>query len=362
MAQSLKTLLIVLGLGMGCALVGTAELHAADKCKPPPKGCHEGTSFNTESCECEITMDAIDRGQTVVNAAYALVGLAAFILARMIVAEQESRAAQEQLAEARDRQNTNPLVKLTRPIFTQYIVPMIRGKKSFEKLRKKYKKGLVSAGLRGELSPDEMIAFKLFLIFFFPVLGVVLKYGDFLDVAWYYIVGSAGAGWFYPDFWMSGATQARQKEVLKAMPFIVDLLALSTEAGLDFVGAIGKVVDKARPSPLVQEFSQLLKEIKVGASRQEALREMAGRIDMKELNSFVAVLISADQMGASIGKVLRQQSEGIRNERMLRAEKAGAAASSMVILPVVLFIVPAVMLMIFGPFGLTFIYPNGTPQ
>jgi tight adherence protein C len=139
----------------------------------------------------------------------------------------------------------------------------------------------------------------------------------------------------------------------------VDLLALSTEAGLDFLGAIGKVVEKARPSPLVEEFAQLLKEIKVGASRQDALREMAARIDMTAINSFVAILISADQMGASIGKILRQQSEQIRSERMLRAEKAGAAAAQKVLLPVALFILPAVILMIMGPFGLSFIYPSG---
>ena len=98
----------------------------------------------------------------------------------------------------------------------------------------------------------------------------------------------------------------------------------------------------------------------MGASRQESLREMATRISMPAVNSFVAILISADQMGASIGKILRQQSEQIRVERMLRAEKAGAAAAQKVLLPLVLFILPAVMLMIFGPFVLEMINnPSG---
>jgi tight adherence protein C len=137
--------------------------------------------------------------------------------------------------------------------------------------------------------------------------------------------------------------------VKRAMPFIVDLLALSTEAGLDFVGAIGKVVEKARPSPLVEEFEQVLKEIKVGSSRAEALREMALRLDMPEVSSFVAILISADQMGAPIGRTLRQQSDQIRTQRFMAAEKAGAAAAQKLIFPTVLFIIPAVFLMIFGP-------------
>ena len=304
-------------------------------------------------------MSATDKGQFVIYFAYFLVGLAAFIVARMAMDEQETRAAAENLADLRDRGSSNPLVKLLRPIFTQYLVPMIRGKSTWDKKRKIFKRNIIAAGLKDELTADEFIAFKIVLILFFPVVGGLLKAGEFIDFAWYYILATGFVGWFYPNFWVSSRIEQRQKKIIRSMPFIVDLLALSTEAGLDFVGAIGKVVEKSKPSPLVEEFSQLLKEIKVGASRQEALREMAARISMPAVNSFVAILISADQMGASIGKILRQQSEQIRVERMLRAEKAGAAAAQKVILPLVLFILPAVMLMIFGPFVLGMIYPNG---
>jgi tight adherence protein C len=99
--------------------------------------------------------------------------------------------------------------------------------------------------------------------------------------------------------------------------------------------------------------------MKVGSSRTEALREMALRIDLPEMNSFIAILISADQMGAPIGKILRQQSDQIRAARLLAAEKAGAAASQKVILPTVLFIVPAVFLMIAAPYVLSWIYGTG---
>ncbi len=300
----------------------------------------------------------MEKGQLVVNAGYVLVGIAAYIIARMLVQEQETRAAQENLADLRDRKASNPLVKLLRPFFTQYIVPMIRGKPAWDQKRLLFKRRIIAAGLKEELTADEFIAFKVLLILFFPMVAGFLKAGEFLDIAWYYVLGSGLAGWFYPNFWVNGRIEARQKLVLRAMPFIVDLLALSTEAGLDFVGAIGKVVEKAQPSPLVEEFSQMLKEIKVGASRQEALREMALRIGMPQLNSFVAILISADQMGASIGKILRQQSEGIRSERMLRAEKAGAAASQKVIIPVIFCIMPAVLIMIFGPYAVAAFYGN----
>jgi tight adherence protein C len=154
--------------------------------------------------------------------------------------------------------------------------------------------------------------------------------------------------------------QRRQTEILKAMPFVVDLLALSTEAGLDFIGAIGRVVEKSKGNPLVEEFEQVLREIRVGSSRQDALREMGQRINMTEVNSFIAILISADQMGAPIGRVLRQQSEQIRAERMLRAEKAGAAAAQKLLLPIFLFVFPAVLMMVIGPLVLGMIYGGKT--
>jgi tight adherence protein C len=305
-----------------------------------------------------MVAEAIERGHFILYAAYALIGLGTFLIARMLLAEQESRAAAESLDD-RDRKASNGLVKLTRPFFTQYVVPMIRGKKFWDNQRKIWKRKLISGGLKDELTPDEFISFKLFLILFFPLVCGILRATDMMALEWYKILGSGVAGWFYPDFWVNGRVKDRQKQVLKAMPFIVDLLALSTEAGLDFVGAIGKVVEKAKPSPLVEEMGQMLKEIKVGSSRSDALREMAARINMPEMNSFIAILISAEQMGASIGKILRQQSEQIRSNRMLAAEKAGARAASMVILPVMLFIFPAVLLMVMGPYVLQMIYGSG---
>jgi tight adherence protein C len=303
-----------------------------------------------------MNSEAMEKGQLLINAAYLLVGLGVFLVARMLFAEEESRAAAEALSDARDRKASNPLVKITRPMFSQ---PMIRGKPMWENRRRIAKRKLISAGLKDELTPDEFIAFKFFLIIFFPIVGGFLKAGEFIDAEPIIILLSGPLGWFYPDIWVKGRIQKRQAQILKSMPFIVDLLALSTEAGLDFVGAIGKVVEKAKPSPLVDEFSQLLKEIKVGSSRQEALREMALRIGMTEVNSFVAILISADQMGASIGKILRQQSDQIRTERTLRAEKAGAAAAQKLLFPIMFLIVPAVFLMIIAPIGLGMLYGPG---
>ncbi|MBC7386622.1 MAG: type II secretion system F family protein [Cryobacterium sp.] len=295
----------------------------------------------------------------VLYAGYLAVFLAVYLVSRMLLSEEERSAAQENLADLRNRKSSSKLVQTTRPFFTQYVVPMVRGKKLWENRRIDYRRKLITAGLREELTPDEFIAYKCFLIFFFPVVGLVLNAMGFLDLSLITILGTGIAGFFYPDFWVNGLITKRQKQILRSMPFVVDLLSLSTEAGLDFIGAIQKVVDKAAQSPLIEELGQMLREIKVGSSRAEALREMSNRIGMTEVNSFVAILISADQMGASIGKILRQQSEQIRSERLLRAEKEGAKAASKVLLPSVMFLLPAVILMVAGPFILGFMKGGG---
>ena len=144
--------------------------------------------------------------------------------------------------------------------------------------------------LREELTSDEFIAYKFFLIVFFPFVGLALNAGGFTDLAWYTIMGSGVAGYFYPDLWMNGLIADRQLQILRSMPFIVDLLALSTEAGLDFVGAISKVVEKASPSPLVDEGSPfalvlglyviagLLMAVTVAAITAPLARRLFGRV------------------------------------------------------------------------------------
>jgi tight adherence protein C len=300
-------------------------------------------------------LSAVERGTFVVYTAYALIFAATFLVMRFLVQEQEAREAEENLGETKNRKSSNSLVKATRPFFSQYFVPMVRGKPQWDTRRVLYKRRIIAAGLREEFTPDEFIAFKIFLIFFFPLVGAILTITGFLDIALWQLGIVAVGGWFFPDLWVRSRIRIRQAQVKRALPFVVDLLALSTEAGLDFVGAIGKVIEKAKPSPLIEELEQVLKEIKVGSSRAEGLREMAARLDMPEMSSLVAILISADQMGAPIGRTLRQQSDQIRVQRFTMAEKAGAAAAQKLMFPVILFILPAVFLLIFGPVALGFL-------
>ena len=158
-----------------------------------------------------------------------------------------------------------------------------------------------------------------------------------------------GVGFFYPDMWIKGKIQQRQEEVMVGMPFCVDMLALSVEAGLDFVAAMSKVVEKGKPGPLIDEFTQVIKEIKIGASRAESLRNMAYRVDLIQITSFTATLIAADSVGASIGPILKNLSKEIREKRSSEAEKKGAQATTKILFPMMAFIMPAVLIIIFAP-------------
>jgi tight adherence protein C len=196
--------------------------------------------------------------------ALAAVFVAVFMISKMILSESERSSADENL-NLGDRKSSNGLVRMTRPFFNQYIVPSIRGKKRWDAKRIEYRRKMIAAGIKDELTADEFIAFKFFLIAFFPIVLTILNLADFLDTPWWVGILAGILGFFYPDFWVKGLIERRQREILRAMPFIVDLLALSTEAGLDFVGAIAKVVEKAKRGPLVEELEQVLKEIRVGS-------------------------------------------------------------------------------------------------
>ena len=136
---------------------------------------------------------------------------------------------------------------------------------------------------------------------------------------------------------------------MMALPFSIDMLALSVEAGLDFMAAITKVVEKAKPGPLRDEFETLIKEIKIGATRAEALRNMAWRVDLINVSSFCATLIAADSVGASIGPILKNLSAEIRQKRSSDVEKAGATAATKILFPMLFLIVPAVFIIVMAP-------------
>lgn len=293
-------------------------------------------------------------------AAVGMIGIAVFIVTNTIFQDEEEFKAQEKLEDnesnAKDEIAAHgAILKYSRPFFKRYVSPIVSQMKKKKQIKERYRRKLAAAGLTQILTPEDFYSFKLFLILGFPVTFLGLR--EFLGESWpmSYIPILAFVGYFYPDIWIKGKIEKRQKQITMEMPFAVDMLALSVEAGLDFVAAMSKVIEKAKKGALTDEFEILIKEIKVGASRAEALRNLAWRIDMITISSFCATLIAADSVGASIGPILKALSAEIREKKSAEAEKAGATAATKILFPMMFLIVPAVILIVFAPLVLQYL-------
>jgi tight adherence protein C len=161
-------------------------------------------------------------------------------------------------------------------------------------------------------------------------------------------------GWRAPDFWLSRQITARRRGVEKALPDVLDLLSVSVEAGLGFDGAAQKVSEKF-PEPVSGEFREYLKAIRLGSSRVDALRSFADRVDLADVRTFCAALIQADQLGVSIGKVLRAQSEAMRVLRKQRVEERAMQLPIKLLFPLILFIFPTIFIVVLGPVVIQFL-------
>lgn len=289
-----------------------------------------------------------------------LIFVAVFIVTNMMFQEEEEFKAGEKIEEGakgdHDKlKNQDFVLRVSRPFFRRYLAPIVGTMKSKKKIKEKYKRKLASAGLTDILTPEEFFSYKLFLIIGFPIAFLLIRW--FMEESWPLtaIPVIAIVGFVYPDFAINGKITQRQKEIMQNMPFAVDMLALSVEAGLDFMAAMTKVVEKAKPSPLNDEFEILLKEVKIGASRAEALRNMSWRIDLVSVASFCATLIAADSVGASIGPILKALSAEIRQKKSAEAEKAGATAATKILFPMIFLIMPAVVLIVMAPILMGFL-------
>ncbi len=225
--------------------------------------------------------------------------------------------------------------------------------------RKKIEQLLLTAGMSRELSIDEFIGLRLLYGVMFPALLLIMNFALEMEMPLWFFAGLIPLGYNLPDIHTKGVRNNRATSVRIDLPFFIDLMALSTEAGLDFIGAIQRIVDKAENSVLAEELAIVLQDIKLGSSRIDSMRRLAQRLNMGEITSFVAVLADADATGASIAQVLKDQSVQMRLERFVRAEKAGARASQLILIPIVLFILPAVFIMVFGPVALQFSQGGG---
>jgi tight adherence protein C len=155
-------------------------------------------------------------------------------------------------------------------------------------------------------------------------------------------------GFFLPDMWLSSLITRRQRDIFRAMPDALDLLTIAVEAGLGFDAAMAKVNEKW-DNDLALEFGRVIQEIRLGKLRREALRDMADRLGVPEMTSFVAAVIQSEQLGVSMAKVLRIQSDQMRVRRRQIAEEEAHRAPIKMIFPIGLLIFPSLLIILLGP-------------
>ena len=216
---------------------------------------------------------------------------------------------------------------------------------------------LVSAGFEGVLSGREFTAIKILSPIVLGTLWTV--FSAILTAA---LTGSPfdsmfppfallGFALFYlqPMMWLRGSLKRRHLSIMKSLPFVLDLLTLSVEAGMDFISALQRNCKSRKMDPLNEELLRMTKEIQIGASRKEALMNMAERVKQPDLKSVAYALVQADELGVSIGTILRIQSEELRDRRFDRAESLAAKAPTKMLGPLMLCIFPAVFIVLLGP-------------
>ncbi len=155
-------------------------------------------------------------------------------------------------------------------------------------------------------------------------------------------------GFFFPQLWLRSKISKRQKNIRRAMPDALDLLTICVEAGLGFDAAMAKVSEKWQ-TDLSLAFSRVIQEIQLGKLRREALRDMAERIGIPEMSSFVAAVIQSESLGVSMAKVLRIQSDQMRIKRRQLAEEEAHKAPIKMLIPMALLIFPSLLIILLVP-------------
>lgn len=151
---------------------------------------------------------------------------------------------------------------------------------------------------------------------------------------------------FYPELWLKEVGKTRQANILRTLPFYLDIITLSVEAGSNLTGGMSQAVQKSADSPLRREFSRVLRDIRAGRTRAESLRDLADRTGSTAVQNVVGSLIQAERTGSSLGSLLRAQSEQLRTERFQRAEKLAMEAPVKLLGPLMMFIFPNTFLVL----------------
>lgn len=251
------------------------------------------------------------------------------------------------IPERKEKETLSFFERVILPILRKiaYVVKRISPRGIVESSRHK----LEIAGILESVGVDVYLAIKLLFpsgfIFVFILVSVFFNPPLLVNVM---LVALIPLSYLFPDLYIRSRISSRQDKIKKALPNALDLLTISVEAGMGFDIALSRVASNIG-GPLGEEFNRMLKEMQVGLSRREALRNLSRRTEVMDLDSFVTSIIQADMLGISIGKILRVQASEMRARRRQRAEEEGQKTPVKLVFPLIFCLFPSLLIVIMGP-------------
>lgn len=265
-----------------------------------------------------------------------------------ILPDAEEAMISKNDSSARGKSKNKTLRTIIKPF--QAIMSMIPTNAATTKLKNETKFLLNASGKSEEFEVEEYIGLMLLSMILFGLVMLVLV-NPFVMGPWTFLVLLAllPIGFRLPRIYLAHLIRKRQKNIEFELPYVIDLLSLAIESGLDLTGGIAKVVEKSRNTDIIVEFKMFLADIKVGKSMEEALADMAERVKVLSFFSFVSSLIQAQRLGADIGPTLRAQAEQMRYQRMILAEERVNKLPVKLLIPLVFFVFPSISVLLIGP-------------
>jgi len=274
----------------------------------------------------------------------------------MAVAQRRRAAIEERLATFTERQRTLEELELELPFAERVLKPALQhmlttlGKLLPNKSAGKVKRNIEMAGNPGGMTPTMFVGVRITLALLGLVVGLYLTaLADLpLQSRFMYTAVGLAVGFMLPGIWLGRKMKQRKTNILKSMPDALDLLTISVEAGLGFDLALQRVSDKW-DNELSREFQRVVSDARLGMQRRDAMRMMADRCGVEDLSNFVQAIVQAEQLGVSIGRILKVQSEQMRVRRRQRAQELAQQAPVKMLFPMVFLIFPSILVVILGP-------------
>ena len=268
----------------------------------------------------------------------------------------QTDAIGERLSQFTERTMTLDELELQQPFSQRVLLPLTRallaqlGKYGPKQSAERLKLNLQQAGNPGNITPMMFSGLRMALMIILLVAGGFITFTQGMETpkALMYTAIMAVLGYLLPGMWLGRKIKQRKHNIIKALPDALDLLTISVEAGLAFDLALMRVADKW-DNELSNEFKRVLTDTRLGRARRDALKDMAQRTGVEDVQTFTAAIIQAEQLGVSIGKILRIQSDQMRIRRRQRAEEAAHKAPIKMLIPMAFLIFPSLFIVILGP-------------